>query len=121
LRTIAARAEHVPFRLVSLPDGSPKKANCNANVDSWVATIPVPPPVRGWLFHADFQIMKWLTAHSVVRDVDGQLFDITPIADERVRPVTRFVPHLGDEQGFLRMRKLGNEIYCPSEEQNAGQ
>jgi hypothetical protein len=39
-----------------------------------------------------------LTAHSVVRGANGELFDITPLADERVRARMRFVPHLGDDQ-----------------------
>jgi hypothetical protein len=53
-----------------------------------------------------------LTAHSVVRDMDGQLFD-TPLADERVQDTIRFVPHLGDEQLFLSMKALGINIDCP--------
>jgi len=44
-----------------------------------------------------------LTAHSVLKDGDGWLFDITPIADTRVRPSLRFVQHIGDEQLFQSM------------------
>jgi hypothetical protein len=64
--------------------------------------------------YVDFQIKIWLTAHSVVRDADGRLFDITPLGDERVRPTMRFVPHFGDEQLFLSMKKSSNVIECPS-------
>lgn len=54
-----------------------------------------------------------LTAHSVVRDADGKLFDITRLADERVRPSMLFVPHVGDEQLFLLMRQSNSFIECP--------
>jgi len=54
-----------------------------------------------------------LTAHSVVRGIDGKLFDITPLADERVRDTMRFVPHLGNQEEFHSMRKSNNFIDCP--------
>jgi hypothetical protein len=56
-----------------------------------------------------------LTAHSVVRGADGQLFDITPLAAEYVRPTMRFIPHIGDEQLFLSMQESNIFIECPAD------
>jgi hypothetical protein len=55
-----------------------------------------------------------LTAHSVVRDTKGEMFDITPLADERIRTAMRFVPHLGDQQLFLSMKESNIFIECPT-------
>lgn len=107
------RAKPIPFRKVSLPDWCPKVAECHSNVDSWVGVNPGTSAVRGWVTYVDFQIKIWLTAHSVVRDTDGQLFDITPLGDERVRPTMRFVPHVGSEQLFLSVKESSNVIECP--------
>ena len=53
--------------------------------------------VRGWVDYRPGVNGVLLTAHSVARGTDGQLFDITRFADERVRDTRRFVPHLGGE------------------------
>ncbi|MDR6818766.1 hypothetical protein J2X76_003948 [Neorhizobium sp. 2083] len=51
------------------------------------------------------------TAHSVLRDPHGELVDITPVEDRNfVR--RRFIPHLGDDATFLRMRTLNLNILC---------
>ncbi len=54
-----------------------------------------------------------LTAHSVVRDQDGTLFDITPLANEAWRTGMHFVVHDADEDTFFAMTKLGLDIHCP--------
>jgi len=62
--------------------------------------------------HADFGISIGLTAHSVVRDQNGQLIDITPLGNERDRVGMRFVPHIGTEQEFKSMKDSNVFIEC---------
>ena len=107
-----AEAEAVPFQRVSLPGWRPAVAHCHKNVDRWVASNPGSTAVRGWATCADFGDAIALTAHSVVRDVNGILFDITPLESECVRGTMRFVGHIGDEQTFVRMQALGIYIVC---------
>lgn len=101
------------FQEVSLPNWRPQVADCHANVDKWVEANPGTVAVRGWVTYADFGLSIGLTAHSVVREPDGQLFDITPLESKGVRPTMRFVPHVGDEQEFLTMRESKAFIECP--------
>ncbi len=70
--------------------------------------------VRGWVTYADFGLTIGLTAHSVVQDRDGQLFDITPLGNECDRAGMRFIPHIGTEQEFTSMREAEIYINCPT-------
>ena len=108
-----AMAEHVPFREVSISDWHPKVGDCHVNVDTWVKANPCTLAVRGWVTYASFGVATGLTAHSVVRENDGQLFDITPLVNEEYRAPMRFIPHVGDEQVFFAMVKLDIFINCP--------
>ena len=72
--------------------------------------------VRGWVTYADFGVSIGLTAHSVVRDRDGQLFDITPLGNERDRVGMWFVPHVGTEQEFKTMQQSNVFMRCPVKE-----
>jgi hypothetical protein len=104
-------ARVVPFRSVSIGDWHPKVAACHENVDEWVQANPGASAVRGWvIWWTGGDEMFVLTAHSVVRDVKGQIFDITPLGDERQRPGMHFIAHTGDEGTWLS-RKTG-EIRC---------
>jgi hypothetical protein len=113
------RREAVPvlFRPVLLADWCPKVAECHLNVDRWVEANPGDTAVRGWVTYASFGHAIGLTAHSVVRGKDGQLFDITPLenGNEYLRAGMRFIPHIGDEQAFSAMRELDIYINCSSE------
>lgn len=107
------QAKPVSFRDVLFADGSePKRNCCHANVDRWVRENPGTNVVRGWVDYMPAVNGRMLTAHSVVRNTDGNLLDITPLADERVRPSMRFVPHVGDEQLFLSMKNSNIFIEC---------
>jgi hypothetical protein len=108
-----SKAEHVPFRQVSLSDWHPKEGGCHLNVDTWVKANPGTAAVRGWVTYASFGIAIGLTAHSVVRDTDGQLIDITPLGNEGYRLPMRFISHVGDEQVFFAMMKMNICINCP--------
>ncbi|NEK54594.1 hypothetical protein GUK36_35120 [Rhizobium leguminosarum] len=44
------------------------------------------------------------TAHSVVRGMDGELFDITPLYNNYEHR-GQFIPHVGDEATFSEMKR----------------
>ena len=95
----------------SFGDWKPKVAECHANVDYWVAHREGYAPVRGWLAYMSGGDVHGYTAHSVLRDPHGELADITPVEDRNFTR-RRFIPHLGDDATFLRMRTLNLNILC---------
>jgi hypothetical protein len=104
-------AEPVPFRPVTLDGWKPDVACCHRNVNRWVAAYPGTAAVRGWILHQSFdELGHGLTAHSIVRDVDGTLYDITPVLEGAQRGGA-FVEHQGDDTLFLAMAEP-NEIKC---------
>jgi hypothetical protein len=108
-------ADVIPFREVSIGDWRPAVAECHQNVDRWVRSNPQSvAAVRGWVTcYAIGELGHKLAAHTIVKDVDGTLFDITPLADERARGGMRFVAHLGDDLSFFAMEASGNSFTCP--------
>jgi hypothetical protein len=72
-----------------------------------------PKAVRGWVTYASFGgDSVGLTAHSIVRDQSGALFDITPLGNEDARNGMRFVEHEGDPAIFEKMKAMGINIHC---------
>jgi len=115
IASICARrdqAVQVPFVEVS-PDGwTPEIAGCHPNVDRWVKENPGCEAVRGWITYMVFgPAGVQLTAHSVVRDERGSLFDITPVKEGQPRGGA-FVEHQGDPALFCKMKD--HDIRCPS-------
>ncbi|MBD1548681.1 hypothetical protein [Roseibium aggregatum] len=115
-RDICARSQTailVPFRPgMGINGWEPKVADCHRNVDHWVEHHLDHTVVRGWLAFATFYSDQvGYTAHSVVRAPDGELFDITPTVDPDCWRGC-FIAHLGEEEMFFEMKKLGNEIRC---------
>lgn len=108
-----SEAEHVPFRQVFLDNWQPSVARCHENVDRWVQANAGAIALRGWVTYASFGTSLALTAHSVVRGLDGILFDITPLENEYYRRGMRFIPHVGEDQLFFSMTVLDLEIRCP--------
>lgn len=102
-----AEARHVPFRKVELKEWHPQESRCHENVAIWTTANPGTTAVHGWVTVA----IGLLAAHSVVRDVNGRLYDITPFADESIRPTARFIPHLGDENEFWEIHSKGVTIH----------
>ncbi|TDN62257.1 uncharacterized protein DUF1643 [Paraburkholderia sp. BL10I2N1] len=51
-----------------------------------------------------------MNAHSVAQDVEGKLFDITPLSDESARQFMRFVRHSGEEAQCLIHRDLNGSL-----------
>ena len=91
----AAICQHLPsarvveFRKLSMGDWVPLVSECHKNVDKWVQEHPSHRAVKGWVAYKQCVLgenLGWeLAAHSVVCDENGDLFDITPIQDERLR------------------------------------
>jgi hypothetical protein len=113
-----AKAEGVKFRKVSLGEWIPIVGDCHNNVDRWVGEVLGHRAVRGWVSYKECivngRLGLELTAHSVVRDENGGLFDITPLCDERMRGGMRFVEHIGDESLFWAVEKTNRFICCPA-------
>lgn len=112
-------AKNVRFKKVALDDWAPEVGKCHDNVKKWVETIPGQKPVIGWVAYMDcllpdLSIGRQLTTHSVVLNDKGELYDITPLADERQRPFLRFVPHFGDDEVFWDFEKNNRCMCCPN-------
>jgi hypothetical protein len=122
-RMICAQAVHATapiYKRVSLQAWIPLPSQCHENVDRWVEANPGQLSVRGWVFYMPYAFAtgesgQVFTAHSVVKDRDGLLYDITPLGDERIRQSLRFVPHLGTEPEFWVLEKSNRCIYCPEQ------
>jgi hypothetical protein len=106
--TILARlgeGVRVPFRDVRVGEWQPVPNDCHNNVDTWVGAHAEQTAVRGWLVES----VCSLTAHSVVRDQDGGLYDITPFRDDSLR--LDFIEHQGDAASFNQMKAAGVQIF----------
>jgi hypothetical protein len=82
----------------------PAISGCHDNVDYWVKHHVGYTEVRGWIYLMGGEPGPvTYTAHSVVRGLDGELFDITPLYNNDEQR-GRFIPHVGDDATFLAMR-----------------
>ncbi len=107
------QAVQVPFQKVTLNGWSPQVGGCHQNTDIWVSAKPAFEAVRGWVTYASFGGDSFgLTAHSIVRDQNGMLFDVTPLENEDVRMSMRFIEHEGTPATFCEMKALGINIHC---------
>lgn len=104
----------IPFREVSLGEWRPAISACHENVNMWVRSNPQCVAVRGWVTYASFGAgTVGLTAHSIVQDPNGNLFDITPQNDESIRQGMRFIAHVGDDPSFFETKANGHSFVCP--------
>ena len=107
------QADRVPFRQVSRKGWSPKVAECHQNANAWASANPGLEVVRGWVTYASFGVDGVsLTAHSIIRDQTGAIFDITPLMDESLRVGMRFIEHEGDAATFDQMKAINIFINC---------
>lgn len=58
----------------------PQPNDCHGNATHWCEVYPDHTPVRGWLYfdHGGLTGVVMFLSHSVVRQPDGTLIDITP-------------------------------------------
>jgi hypothetical protein len=94
-------AKPVPYQVVVIGDWRPSVGCGHSNVEIWVRANPYCRAVRGWVFDLSRQDNLRLTGHSIVEGVDGRLFDITPLENERRRTGMRFLAHDGDDKSFF--------------------
>ena len=58
---------------------APIRGDCHVNVDKWCRLHPGHRPVRGWLVIEMIPFRRFhFIAHSVVKDLAGRRFDVTP-------------------------------------------
>jgi hypothetical protein len=100
----------VPFEERSIASGPPLETECHNNTDRWVLEHSGHKSVRGWMVF-DFNKMSEglypvcrFTAHSVVEDSTGRLFDPTPSRASQRYP---FLRHEGPEAEFVAVVKAG--------------
>ena len=104
--------QHIPFDAARATENGSEIGRCHDNVDRWVAEHAGDRALRGWItWHAVINGVR-LTAHSVVMGSDDRPFDITPLSDEGLRAWLTFVPHVGDDVSFARMREVMNSFDC---------
>ncbi|WP_421988539.1 hypothetical protein [Roseococcus sp.] len=104
-RIEGAEFEYVPYREVHFGKEAPVPGYCHQNVDAWVQLNPGNHAVRGWAGNDG----NSHTAHSVVQDEEGHLFDITLKLG-----AFQFVRHTGCESDFMLLVENKNiHIYYP--------
>lgn len=92
MRSLYARRHEavlIPFEERQISSGPPLEHQCYLNNDRWCRENPGHKSICGWLvfdFNRDSEGL-WpvcrLTAHSVIEDPAGNLFDLTPITVPR--------------------------------------
>ena len=96
----------IPIKLkVSIGDWQPIVNKCHQNVTDLCDKDNRYTPVRGWLCFdlAPLEQIKFI-AHSVVRDEDGTLYDITPVCVPRQYP---FIVAEETEEIYARLNESG--------------
>jgi hypothetical protein len=106
LRERRAEGVIVPPAQVSIGDWEPLLNQCHENVTTWCANNTEFQIVRGWLyldFSGQFPYEIFL-AHSVVRDKDGALWDITPMQAFQQYP---FIAAIESEEEYAAFVEQG--------------
>jgi hypothetical protein len=100
----------IPGGRIEGTDWTPAFNDCHANVNALCGADPRYRPVRGWRyfdFHNFLSFVRF-TAHSIVADASGRLWDITPSRASQHYP---FILAEGTEEEFVQIvevRGLGN-------------
>lgn len=100
LALLVVTARRVP-RFADKFDGwTPAPGGCHQNVDRWVESHPGQKAVRGWLDVSFLALppARRFTAHSVVADEHGDLFDVTLGASD---PGCAFIRHPDSDGNFF--------------------
>ena len=96
-----ANAIYLPYRQVNVNGQSPQPNNCHWNAQTYEDENQGVECTRGWLVvdGGDLSLEIILLAHSVVREADGNLYEITPIQSCEPRPF--LASHLTEENFTL--------------------
>jgi hypothetical protein len=83
-----SESEHLKFKVVNLNGNHPLPNNCHENARKFVQSNPSYGVVYGWICVDDGLASPSVDfiAHSVIQDVNGNLFEITPIYCTTSRP-----------------------------------
>ncbi len=106
LRERRAQGVMVPPAQVSIGDWEPSPNQCHENVITWCYKNREFQHVRGWLY-IDFSGQlpyEVFIAHSVVRDKDGALWDITPLQSFQQYP---FIITVESEEEYAKFIEQG--------------
>lgn len=80
-------AVYLKFLDVTINGSKPKPKECHNNVNKFIEQNISFSPVYGWLvIDAPTTSQCLFLAHSVIKDTDGKLFEITPIQSCEPRP-----------------------------------
>lgn len=83
-------------------DWRPEPSKCHSNATDWVVRFPHWTVVHGWLHvSGDQDTGAMFDAHSVVRDENGRLWDVTQAEADQ------FIAHEGDSTDFMKQIELG--------------
>jgi hypothetical protein len=104
------QAISVTFHSLVAPGWKPMPGDCHANVNRLCDLALGYQPVRGWLIY-DLTLLRRVRfiAHSVVRDLSGDLIDITP---GRLPGPKQFLVH--EDQDEFYMIVTGHDLTCPA-------
>jgi hypothetical protein len=95
-------ARPVEQRHLAFADGAlPQPNQCHDNAQRLAQEHPHLHVVRGWLIVSASEYGLLALAHSILRDIDGTLFDITPMPPEGA---PGFLEQDGDEEQFSLLR-----------------
>jgi hypothetical protein len=99
LALLALTAGRVPRVADKLGVWTPTLGGCHQNVSRWVESHPGHKAVHGWLDVSFLALRpaRRFTAHSVVADEGGDLFDVTLGSSD---PGCDFILHPGSEDDF---------------------
>jgi hypothetical protein len=94
----------VPSAKLSIGDWTPAANDCHANAQTVALSCPEYEAVRGWLyfdFVNDLPFVRF-SAHSVILNSEGQLFEITP------SPASQDYPFLVEDREAIFDELIGN-------------
>lgn len=81
-------AIQLPFKSVLINGSAPKPNNCHYNAQTYEEESRIVTCVRGWLVidggSSSSQVI--MLPHSVIKDIDDRLYEITPIESLEPRP-----------------------------------
>lgn len=106
-----AEAKKVQRCIVAFRDESaPRRSDCHANAARWASENSEATPVHGWLIETDDGHHIRLAAHSLLKDLAGNLFDITP-----THPFDPpFLIHNGGSEEFFALLPRFNSTIWPA-------
>jgi hypothetical protein len=95
------------------PEWTPAYNDCHANVNALCEHDPRYRPVRGWLYFDFDQVLSFVrfTAHSVLIDENGRLWDITPSQASQPYPFIRAEGSEAEYVEIVETRGCGNLDY----------